>query len=75
MNITNNTNVELYINGIFLKPNKSHLYQVQIFDRLNIHSDIGSCVIILEYYEKLIRTFGSLKIKEQNKDIIIYAEK
>ena len=33
---------------------------------LNILSDIGSGVIISEYSERFIRTFGNLKIKEEN---------
>lgn len=74
MNITNNTDVELYINGVFLKPGKMHTHDERIFDVLNIHSDIGSGVIISEYSERFIRTFGNLKIKEENKNIIIFTE-
>lgn len=48
MTITNKTSVTLEILGTKLKPNESQEYTEMMFNTLDIHSEIGSCVITTE---------------------------
>ena len=45
MTVTNKTSVALEILGGSLKPNESREYTEMMFNTLDIHSEIGSCVI------------------------------
>ena len=66
MTVTNNTGVKLVILGGELKPNESREYQEMMFNTLNIHSEIGSCVVTSEYGKRYIENHGSLKAEEGN---------
>ena len=48
MLVTNKTKVDIEINGNALKPKESREYNEIVFDTLNIHSEIGSCLIVSE---------------------------
>jgi hypothetical protein len=79
MTITNNTHIDLYISGKVLNPNETCEFSESMFNTLNIHSDIGSCVITTEYGKRSFKYFGNLKAKEISqknsdgmKDIIVY---
>ena len=64
MTITNKTSVTLEILGGKLKPNESREYTEKAFNTLDIHSEIGSCVITTEYSERSFRNYGKLVAKE-----------
>lgn len=65
MVIENRTTVTLKIRGIFLEPDESMEYvEKGTFDTLNIHSDIGSCTIITDYNQRIIKNDGKLVAKE-----------
>lgn len=71
MTVTNNTSVTLTILGGDLKPNESSEYPEMMFNTLDIHSEIGSCVVTTEYGERSFRNYGKLVAKEgceKNKD-------
>lgn len=64
MTVTNKTTVALEIMGGILEPNESREYPEMMFNTLDIHSEIGSCVITTEYAERSFRNFGKLVAKE-----------
>ena len=64
MTVTNQTSVTLEILGTELKPNESQEYTEMMFNTLEIHSDIGSCVITTEYGQRSFRNYGKLVAKE-----------
>ena len=63
MTITNKTSVTLEILGSELKPKESHEYEEMMFNTLNVHSEVGSCIITTEYEKRSFRNFGRLKEK------------
>ena len=67
MTVTNKTSVTLVILGGNLEPNQSQEYSEMGFNILNIHSEIGSCVITTEYGERSFKNFGKLVAKEGRK--------
>lgn len=67
MLVTNKTNVDIEINGNTLKPKESKEYAEMVFDTLNIHSEIGSCFIVSEYWKRSIKNYGKLVAKEGRK--------
>ncbi len=67
MLITNKTKVELVISNSILKPGESREYMEMGFNTLNIHSEIGSVVIVTEYCNRSISNFGKLIAKEGRK--------
>ena len=64
MTITNKTSVTLEILGTKLKPNESQEYTEMMFNTLDIHSEIGSCVITTEYSQRSFKNYGKLVAKE-----------
>lgn len=64
MTVTNKTTVTLEIMGGILKPNESREYAEMMFNTLDIHSEIGSCVITTEYAQRSFRNYGKLVAKE-----------
>ena len=71
MTITNKASVSIEILGRILVPNESEEFLEMMFNTLDIHSDIGSCVITTEYGKRYFRNFGKLQAKEgrkKNKD-------
>ena len=78
MTVINKSTVTVYIHGIGLKPNEFKDYPEMKFNTLNIHSDIGSCVITTEYGRRMITNYGKLFANEEltnslslTKDIIV----
>jgi len=69
MTVTNKTSVTLVILGKNLEPNQSRQYPEMMFGTLNIHSEIGSCVITTEYGNRSFMNFGKLVAKEGRKKI------
>lgn len=67
MTIINKTAVTLEIMGVILNPNESREFSEMVFNTLDIHSDIGSCVITTEYSQRSFRNYGKLKAKEGRK--------
>jgi hypothetical protein len=67
MTVTNKTSVTLEILGGSLKPNESREYTEMMFNTLDIHSEIGSCVITTEYGQRSFRNYGKLVAKEGRK--------
>ena len=67
MTVTNKTSVALEILGGILKPNESQEYTEMMFNTLNIHSEIGSCVITTEYGQRSFSNHGKIKAKEGRK--------
>lgn len=67
MTIENKTTVTLEIMGNLLKPNQSMDYPERAFDKLSIHSDIGSCMITTEYSQRSIENYGKLVAEEGSK--------
>ena len=67
MTVTNKTSVALEILGGSLKPNESREYTEMMFNTLDIHSEIGSCVITTEYGQRSFRNYGKLVAKEGRK--------
>jgi len=67
MTVTNKTAVTLEILGGSLEPNQSREYTEMMFNTLDIHSEIGSCVITTEYGKRCFRNFGKLVAKEGRK--------
>lgn len=67
MTVTNKTSVALEILGWSLKPNESREYTEMMFNTLDIHSEIGSCVITTEYGQRSFRNYGKLVAKEDRK--------
>lgn len=81
MTVINKSSVTVDIYGISLKPNQAKEYPDMTFNTLNIHSDIGSCVITTEYGRRNIRNYGNLSAREtdsiksnSSKDITIYSD-
>lgn len=66
MTVTNKTSVALEILGGSLKPNESREY-TEMMNTLDIHSEIGSCVITTEYGQRSFRNYGKLVAKEGRK--------
>lgn len=64
MTVINKSPVTLEILGGNLNPNESREYTEMMFNTLNIHSEIGSCVITTEYGERSFRNYGKLFAKE-----------
>ena len=64
MTVTNKTTVALEIMGEVLNPNESREYTEMMFNTLNVHSEIGSCVITTEYAVRSFRNYGKLKAEE-----------
>ncbi len=65
MTITNKTTVTLYIEGtVPLLPNNSCKEPDTMLESLNIHSEIGSCIITTEYTKRSFRNFGKLVAEE-----------
>lgn len=64
MTVTNKTSVALEILGGSLKPNESREYTEMMFNTLDIHSEIGSCVITTEYGQRSFRNYGKLVARE-----------
>ncbi len=64
MTVINKTTVALEIMGGILAPNESREYTEMMFNTLDIHSEIGSCVITTEYSQRSFRNFGKLVAKE-----------
>lgn len=64
MTVTNKTTVALEIMGEVLKPNESREYPEMMFNTLNVHSEIGSCVITKGYAVRSFRNYGKLKAEE-----------
>ena len=78
MKVTNKTAVTLEILGGTLEPQESREYREMMFNTLDIHSEIGSCVVTTEYGIRSFRNFGKLVGKEGHrkneygmKDILI----
>ena len=67
MTVTNKTSVTLEILGEELKPNESREYTEMMFNTLDIHSEIGSCVITTEYSQRSFKNYGKLVAKEGRK--------
>jgi len=67
MLVTNKTNVNIEIYGGTLKPKESGEYTERGFNTLDIHSEIGSCVITTEYCIRSIKNYGKLIAKEGRK--------
>lgn len=67
MTVTNKASVTLEILGGTLEPNESREYPEMMFNTLNIHSEIGSCVITTEYEKRSFRNYGKLIAKEGRK--------
>lgn len=67
MIVTNNTSMNIVVSDGILKPKETRAYTEMMFDTLNIHSEIGSCVITTEYGERSIRNYGRLVAKEGRK--------
>lgn len=67
MTVTNKTSVALEILGGSLKPNESREYTEMMFNTLDIHSEIGSCVITTEYGQRSFRNYGKLVAREGRK--------
>lgn len=67
MTVTNKTTVALKILGGSLKPNESREYPEMMFNTLDIHSEIGSCVITTEYGQRRFKTYSKLVAKEGRK--------
>ena len=71
MTVTNKTTVTLFILSRGLKTNETGEYSEMMFNTLDIHSDIGSCVITTEYGKRSFKNYGRLVAKEgrkKNKD-------
>lgn len=64
MTIKNNTTVTLNIMGGVLKPGKTQEYPERMFYELNIRSEIGSCIIKIEYAIRSFKNYGKLKAEE-----------
>ena len=64
MKVTNKTAVTLEILGGTLEPQESREYTEMMFNTLDIHSEIGSCVITTEYGKRSFRNYGKLLAKE-----------
>ena len=64
LTVINKTSVTLVILGKDLEPNQSQEYTEKMFNTLDIHSEIGSCVITTEYDKRSFRNFGKLLAKE-----------
>lgn len=64
MTVKNITSVTLEILGRGLYPNESQEYPETMFPTLDIHSEIGSCVITTENGKKKFRNFGRLVAAE-----------
>lgn len=60
MTVKNKTSVTLYILGTNLEPNETREYQELVLNTLNIHSDIGSCVITTVFDRRILKNFGKL---------------
>ena len=67
MTITNKTTATLKILGRKLKPGKSRKYEDWMFNTIKISSEIGNCVITIEYGKKSFKNHGKLVAMEGNK--------
>ena len=81
MTVINKSSVTVDIYDISLKPNQDKEFTEMTFNTLNIHSDIGSCVITSEYGRRSIKSYGKLSAKESDtmnpngsKNIIIFSD-
>ena len=68
MTVTNKTSVTIFILGGGLKPNETSEYSEMMFNTLDIHSEIGSCVITTEYGKRSFKNYGHLIAKEGRKN-------
>lgn len=64
MTVTNKTSVALEILGGILNPGESQEYTEMMFNTLDIHSSVGSCVITTEYGKRSFSNYGKLVAKE-----------
>jgi len=64
MTITNKTQQNLTILGGILKPEETKKYAERAFYILDIHAEVGSCVITTEYGKRKFKNFGKLVAKE-----------
>ncbi len=60
MTVKNKTSVSLYILGKNLEPNETREYPELVLNTLNIHSEIGSCVITTVFDRRILKNFGKL---------------
>ena len=81
MTVTNKTSVTLEILGGKLQPNTSAEYSEMMFNTLDIHSEIGSCVITTEYGKRSFKNYGKLFAEEGHeknehgmKNILVYSK-
>ena len=81
MTVINKSSVTVDIYGISIKPHEVKEYPEMTFNTLNIHSDIGSCVITTEHGRRSIKNYGKLSARELDsknsngtKDIFLYSE-
>lgn len=69
MIITNNTNHIIYIDDVAIAPKSSYECEEHQFNTVNIHCDIGSCIITTEYSKRTFSDFGNIKVVElEDKD-------
>lgn len=76
MTIRNHTAVTLEVLDKKLEPYESFEYAEGIYGRLDIHSDIGSCIIIIDYGQIQLKNFGRLTVKcekGKNKTFLVIA--
>ena len=64
MKITNKTSVTIFVMGSEMAPGQSSQFTEMAFNRLSIHSEIGSCEIFTEYSFRSFESYGRLIAKE-----------
>lgn len=76
MILINNTTVELCTDsGVTLKPGSTYTCDEKVFDTINLHSNIGSCIITCEYANRSVKTFGIIDASVDKENNTIYITK
>ena len=71
MTILNNTAEELCILDTIVKPEENYSFTDMFFGHFDVHSEIGSCIVKLQFGEPIIRNFGSIYAESVERKIII----
>lgn len=64
MIVINDTKVNIVTDtSVVITPTHTYTKMESVFDRLNLHSEIGSAIITCEYAKKTVKTFGMLNYR------------
>ena len=77
MIIINDTKINIVTDtSVVITPTHTYTKMEAVFDKLNLHSEIGSAIITCEYAKKTVQSFGMLdyRISDDGNIITIFSK-